>query len=124
MESIKLSMLFTCFEYEQFIRNYFLMLEQKFENFIEITSREKEWGTDFNFLGLSIALLRPIYSLTSTSDLWCNPSSSDRAPIIICNYNLHFTAAVKISDNARVVVPRHNQLLFLKEPLVTVDFYN
>ena len=81
-------------------------------------------GNDKNFLGLSIATLRPIYSLTPTSDIWCNPTSSSRQPIIICNNNLHFTDTVKISDNAMVVNPKYNQLALFTEPFSDVKNYS
>ena len=124
METVKLSMLFSSFEYETFIRKYLGKFQQSFEQFIEVTTRDKEWGNDDNFIGLSIATLRPIYSLTSTSDLWCNPTSSTRDPIIICNHDEHFTAAVKISQNAQVVYPRYNQLALFKEPFGLVNYYH
>ena len=123
ISAVKLSMLFSCFEYETFIRKYLFKVGEPFERFIEITTREKGWCNEKNFLGLSIATLRPIYSLTPTSDIWCDPTESSRQPIIICNNALHFTATVKISDNAMVVNPKYNQLALFTEPFGLINYY-
>ena len=83
-----------------------------YECLVKSTITTRKWACDTTMQALSIAINRPIWSLTSTpfSTIKTNLSLSSSSPVIITFENNHWSGSLKVSDQQ-----------FCMEPITDID---
>ena len=116
MFKIKITTVFICFEYEDFIKTFLkeYYYRYNFEALILKTAEYGVWGSEIHFILLSLLLNRPLYSFTPTASLFSNPLHSLSAPVVLFLMNSHFIAGVRRNFTGQNSMPTSNQMRFYK----------
>ena len=123
---IKLLTVFIQFEYEEFFKLYLNRYgyEYHFETLIKNTAKLGVWGSEINFIAISLLLLRPVHCNEGFNSFSCNPLSINSVLIVLLLQESHFTAGLRCHYFAQVASPRANQLVSLKSALPQPIYYN
>ena len=123
---IKLLTVFIQFEYEEFFKLYLNRYgyEYNFETMIKNTAKLGVWGSEINFIAISLLLLRPVHCYEGNNSFSCNPLSINSVPIVLLLQESHFTAGLRCHYFAQVASPRANQLASLKSESPQPIYYN